>query len=114
VGIIKIRLIRRFIFHSRIEMTDSPGEITINRESGAAADLPPADTRRWSPRRKAAVVSAVRDGRISLEEACRRYKLSPEEFGAWQRAIETHGVGALRVTRLQIYRDPPRLVHPRN
>jgi len=95
-------------------MTDSPGEITINRESGAAADLPPADTRRWSPRRKAAVVSAVRDGRISLEEACRRYKLSPEEFGAWQRAIETHGVGALRVTRLQIYRDPPRLVRPRN
>jgi transposase-like protein len=90
------------------------GEIIINRQSGAAADLPPADTKRWSARRKAAVVSAVRDGRISLEGACRRYELSAEEFLAWQRAIETYGVGALRVTRLQIYRDTPRLVNPRS
>jgi hypothetical protein len=95
-------------------MTDGPGEIAVNRQSGTAADVPPAETQRWFARRKAAVVSAVRDGRISLEEACRRYQLSAEEFLAWQRAIETHGVGALRVTRLQIYRDAPRLVNPRN
>jgi Protein of unknown function (DUF1153) len=56
----------------------------------------------------------VRDGRISLEEACRRYELSAEEFLAWQRAIEIYGVGALRITRLQIYRDTPRLVNPRS
>jgi Protein of unknown function (DUF1153) len=37
------------------------GEVTVNRQSGAAADLPSADTKRWSARRKAAVVSAVRD-----------------------------------------------------
>ena len=54
----------------------------------------------------------MRDGRISLEEACRRYELSTEEFLAWQRAIEIYGVGALRITRLQIYRDTPRLVNP--
>jgi hypothetical protein len=56
-------------------------------------------------RRKAVVVHAVRNGRITLPEACRRYRLSVEEFLAWQRAIEQHGIPGLRVTRLQIYRD---------
>jgi Protein of unknown function (DUF1153) len=69
--------------------------------------LPPVDTKRWVVRRKAVVVDAVRRGAISLEEACRRYRLSVEEFQAWQRAIEAHGVAGLRVTRLQIYRDTP-------
>jgi hypothetical protein len=55
----------------------------------------------------AMVVNAVRAGEISLEEVCRRYELSVEEFLAWQRAIDTHGVPGLRVTRLQIYRDNP-------
>jgi hypothetical protein len=32
-------------------------------------DLPPPNTRRWVVRRKAAVVTAVRTGRITLEEA---------------------------------------------
>jgi hypothetical protein len=69
--------------------------------------LPPTDTKRWVARRKAVVVDAVRRGAISLEEACSRYRLSVEEFHAWQRAIEAHGVAGLRVTRLQIYRDTP-------
>jgi hypothetical protein len=67
--------------------------------------LPPPDTKRWVPRRKAMIVNAVRHGVMSLEEACRRYELSVEELVSWQRAIETHGVSGLRVTRLQIYRD---------
>lgn len=51
---------------------------------------------------------------LSLDEACRRYQLSVEEFRAWQQAIEAHGVAGLRVTRLQIYRDTPaRPVKPR-
>ena len=73
--------------------------------AGPILDLPPPDTKRWVARRKAVVVHAVRSGAISLQEACRRYKLSVEEFLAWQRAIERHGVPGLRVTRLQIYRD---------
>jgi len=79
-----------------------------------AVDLPLPDTKRWVTRRKAVVVNAVRCGVISLEEVCRRYELSVEEFLAWQRAIETHGVPGLRVTRLQIYRDTPpsRLAKP--
>jgi hypothetical protein len=70
-------------------------------------DLPPPNTKRWVTRRKAVIVNAVRAGMISLEEVCRRYELSVEEFLAWQRAIDTHGVPGLRVTRLQIYRDNP-------
>ena len=70
-------------------------------------DLPPPDTKRWVTRRKAVIVNAVRIGLISREEVCRRYELSVEEFLAWQRAIDTHGVPRLRVTRLQIYRDNP-------
>lgn len=77
--------------------------------------LPSPDTKRWVARRKAVIVNAVCNGAISLEEACRRYQLSVEEFHAWQRAIELHGVAGLRVTRLQIYRDAPpaRSVKPR-
>ena len=69
-------------------------------------DLPTPDTKRWVVRRKATVVAAVRNGSLSLQEACRRYKLSVEEFLAWQRAIDRHGVPGLRVTRLQVYREP--------
>ncbi|GGF39050.1 hypothetical protein GCM10011611_51760 [Aliidongia dinghuensis] len=68
------------------------------------ADLPPPNTKRWVIRRKAEVVAGVRSGLISLEEACRRYKLSIEEFLSWQRLIESHGVAGLRATRLQDYR----------
>jgi hypothetical protein len=83
--------------------------------SAPTIDLPPPDTKRWVARRKAVVVNAVRSGAITLEEVCRRYELSVEEFLAWQRAIDTHGVAGLRVTRLQIYRDTPpaRLAKPR-
>src|SRR5487761_1390202 len=64
---------------------------------GVAAEntLPAADTKRWVARRKAVIVSAVRSGALSLEEACRRYQLSVEEFHAWQQAIEAHGVAGL-------------------
>jgi transposase-like protein len=66
--------------------------------------LPDPNTRRWSIRRKAAVVAAVRSGGITIEEACRVYQLSVEEFLFWQRAFETHGLAGLRVTRIQQYR----------
>jgi transposase-like protein len=87
----------------------------LPRTSATATDLPPPETKRWVARRKAVIVNAVRSGAITLEEVCRRYELSVEEFLAWQRAIETHGVAGLRVTRLQIYRDTPpaRLAKPR-
>ena len=69
------------------------------------ADLPPPETRRWVARRKAQIVAAVRAGVLELEEACRRYSLSAEEFAAWAKAIDRHGPTALRVTRLQQFRQ---------
>jgi hypothetical protein len=74
-------------------------------DSNDVNKLPPPNTRRWTVRRKAAVVLAVHHGRIGLDEACQRYMLSPEEFAAWEQAIDRHGIYGLRVTRIQIYRD---------
>jgi len=68
------------------------------------ADLPPTDTKRWVIRRKAEVVAAVRGGLLTLEDACERYKLTVEEFLAWQNAIDRHGLPGLRTTRIQQYR----------
>lgn len=98
-----------------VGLYDLLGSEILPRTGATVIDLPPPDTKRWVARRKAVVVNAVRSGAISLEEVCRRYELSVEEFLAWQRAIETHGVAGLRVTRLQIYRDTPpaRLAKPR-
>ncbi|HUY83739.1 MAG TPA: DUF1153 domain-containing protein [Steroidobacteraceae bacterium] len=70
--------------------------------------LPPTDTKRWVIRRKAEVVAAVRAGVISLEDACKRYTLSVEEFLSWQRLVDSHGLPGLRVTRLQDYRGAVR------
>lgn len=69
-------------------------------------NLPPPNTRRWVVRRKAAVVTAVRTGRITLEEALQRYQLTEEEYRSWERAFEQHGLAGLRSTRLQQYRGP--------
>ena len=78
--------------------------------------LPPPGTKRWVIRRKAAVVDAVRRGAISLEDACRSYNLSSEEFESWQRLIDRHGPRGLRATRVKEYREisrsaeaPPRV-----
>ena len=76
-------------------------------KSGVLAGLPPAETQRWSCRRKAAVVIAIRAGVLSSQEACKRYMLSLEELGAWEAALDRNGIPGLRVTRLQIYRDAP-------
>lgn len=76
--------------------------------SAVTVDLPAPGTKRWVARRKAAVVAAVRSGAIGLEEACHRYRLSDEEFFAWERGMENYGVPGLRTTRLQIYYDAPR------
>ena len=69
-------------------------------------DLPPPNTTRWTIRRKAAVVAAVHSGKITMEEAERRYQLSEEEFLSWQRAFETHGLAGLRATGVRQYSGP--------
>jgi hypothetical protein len=49
-------------------------------------DFPPP-IKRWTIRRKAAVVAAVHSGEITLEAACGRYELSIEEFRAWESKV---------------------------
>ena len=70
------------------------------------SDLPPPSTTRWVIRRKAQVVAAVRGGLLTLEDACRLYSLSVEEFLSWQQAIDRNGPPGLRVTRVQKSREP--------
>lgn len=65
----------------------------------ALPGLPAPDTRRWVARRKAQIVEAVRTSVLSFEDACRVYNISAEEFTSWERAIDRHGLGGLRVTR---------------
>lgn len=67
--------------------------------------LPPRSTSRWTIRRKAEVVAAVRGKLLSASEACQFYNLSLEELGCWQRAVEKSGMLGLRTTRVQHYRD---------
>jgi len=63
-----------------------------------AADLPTPDTKRWTIRRKAEVVAAVRGGLLSLDEACSRYALDTKELLSWQCCIDHFGPKGLRAT----------------
>ena len=56
------------------------------------ADLPSARSTRWVLRRKAEIVLAVRGGLLSLDDACKRYELSVQEFYAWQSAVARRGL----------------------
>ena len=65
----------------------------------------PSPRQRWTARCKAAVIEAVRGGWVPIEEACRLYNISVDEFVAWERDMDRNGVPGLRSTRYQIYRD---------
>ena len=82
-------------------MKTPPGDLVAGAR--LIEQLPPPSTKRWVVRRKAAVVAAVRSGGITVEEACRVYQLSEEEFRSWDRAFELHGLAGLRATRIQRY-----------
>ena len=66
--------------------------------------MPSSNIKRWTSRRKAAVVTAVKSGVISREEACSTYQLSEEELLAWELAFEMYGQPGLRAMTLQHYR----------
>jgi len=67
-------------------------------------ELPALNTRRWTIRRKIAVLQGLRSGALTLEHARERYALSVEEIRAWERDLERHGVYGLRATLVQVYR----------
>ena len=74
------------------------------RDADRKLQLPPITSQRWTIRRKAALLEALRSGALTLERASQRYALSLEELRAWERDLERYGVYGLRATRLQIYR----------
>jgi len=80
--------------------------VVIGPDGGSLtmADLPPTQTTRWVIRRKAEVVAAVDGGLLTLEEACRRYNLTLEEFMVWETVLHKHGLAGLRATRALQYR----------
>ena len=72
--------------------------------TGQVPELP-RPGQRWTVRRKAAVIQAVHGGWLPIEEACELYNISVDEFLAWERDMDRHGIHGLRTTRYQIYRD---------
>lgn len=86
-------------------MLDQESKPSLPGDAADLSQLPGPETRRWVARRKAQVVAAVRSGLLTFDEACRRYSISAEEFIAWERAIDRHGPRALRVTKLQEFRQ---------
>ncbi len=81
--------------------------VQMKSRPSALADLPPPDTRRWVPRRKAEVVAAVERSVLTADDACKRYSLTMEEFESWRQLAHQHGRKGLRVTQLQKYQERP-------
>ncbi len=77
----------------------------MRRAAQIKANLPPIDTTRWVASRKAAVVAAVKAEVIDAAEVEQRYGVGEEELQQWIKSLEQHGVGGLRATRLQVYKD---------
>src|SRR5262249_45949956 len=100
--------------NSGVKHPDDPGEAenVVYRKPVALGEgkadlvLPATDTKRWSSRRKAAVVVATRTGVLTREEACERYHLSSEELTGWERAFDRRGIPGLRISSLRHYRPP--------
>ena len=88
---------------------DPPTQPAANGDDVEAtlASVPdlPLPGQRWTVRRKAAVVAALRGGWVPIEQVSRLYDLSAEEIVAWERDLDRYGVHGLRSTRLQIYRN---------
>ncbi|SIN91029.1 DUF1153 domain-containing protein [Vannielia litorea] len=88
-----------------LKRIDGPRAVTLpDGTVMTRADLPPRDTRRWVASRKAAVVRAVENGLISLEDCMETYGVSEEEYASWVHAVEQHGEQALKATSLQKFR----------
>ena len=71
--------------------------------------------KRWPPAMKAKVLEEVAEGVLTLEEACKRYALSIEEYLTWQQGIELFGLAGLQVNKqqeLRRIRNRPRKSSP--
>jgi hypothetical protein len=89
-----------------VKRNKGPASVTLpDGRTMTRSDLPAPGTTRWVASRKAAVVMGVASGLITPKDACELYCLSEEELSSWSQAVEKHGFKALKVTRLQEYRQ---------
>lgn len=56
------------------------------------------DPRRLTPQKKALIIVAVRQRRMSRAFALSAYDLTEEEFRSWEQRYAAHGVDGLRVS----------------
>jgi uncharacterized protein DUF1153 len=90
-----------------VKKTKGPNFVTLpNGRKLTRSDLPPSNTKRWVASRKASVVLAVQAGLVNSAEVCDMYDLSNEELESWVGAVKSHGIKALKITKLQNYRQP--------
>src|SRR5687767_7070045 len=81
---------------------------SLQMDESPRVKLPASNVQRWGAHRKAAVVDAVSNGLLTLEDACERYALTTEEFRSWQEAVNRHGVAGLRAKMAQERRNAAR------
>src|SRR5262245_38683579 len=66
----------------------------------SADELPLPGVTRWVRRRKLAVVAAILDRRLSVEEACERYDLSAEELVSWRDMVDLYGPAGISASTM--------------
>ncbi|HUE65381.1 MAG TPA: DUF1153 domain-containing protein [Rhizomicrobium sp.] len=71
-----------------------------NKSPFGLKKLPSSQTVRWVVSRKAEVLTAVRSGFISVDDACKRYGISMDEFIAWRSAMDRFGPRGLRASHI--------------
>jgi len=67
-------------------------------------ELPLPGAMRWGARNKAAVVTAIRNGLLTLDEACEQYALSTAEYHAWEAGFDALGLEGLELSGRQLRR----------
>jgi hypothetical protein len=66
---------------------------------------------RWTPKRKAEIINALKAGTLTPEAAQLQFDLSDEELNAWMHNYDAYGPKGLRTTKFQMYAHRRR---PRN
>lgn len=74
------------------------------------ADVPEIQTllrpvQRWTHSRKYWLLTAIKWGHLTVDEACTRHGITFDELSRWSNLLATHGVQALMTTRIQRVRE---------
>jgi hypothetical protein len=68
-------------------------------DDGAIEKPAPAMPMRWVMQRKLELLREIRNGKLTIDQACDRYCLSTDELFAWREALERQGPNGLLATR---------------